>query len=254
MKQLLYVLILLSSTAVADCKVVLPIGVSKYEGGCSNQLANGQGRAYLPSRIAADGYYLGDFQNGKLHGKAIYYWAQDQMWSTEYFINGENADFDTFWGEAAPTESNRALKDQIAKRAEQSKKFAEEARRDEINKEERRKADIPKMLRQMNPSEFCVSFGSTMRGQSFNNVDDQKLVKSLFVAEAKRRKLSFKMPLIKALRVKIGMSECDLYASWGYPESSNRSVGIWGVHTQHVYDGAYVYTENGRVSSVANRK
>ena len=39
-------------------------------------------------------------------------WAQGQMWATEYFIDGEKVDFDTFLGRGAPTEEIRALKNQ----------------------------------------------------------------------------------------------------------------------------------------------
>ena len=62
--------------------------------------------------------------------------------------------------------------------------------------------------------------------------------------------------LINANKISIGMSRCALYASWGAPWKTNKSVGGWGEHIQHVYgmpsqysSSNYVYTRNGRVSS-----
>lgn len=38
-----------------------------------------------------------------------------------------------------------------------------------------------------------------------------------------------------------------LYAAWGYPERTNRTVGSWRVHAQLIYGdyGPYVYLNNG---------
>jgi len=55
--------------------------------------------------------------------------------------------------------------------------------------------------------------------------------------------------LIDQHKVRRGMSICALYASWGYPMRSRKSVGSWGVHIQHIYVNAYVYTENGIVTA-----
>lgn len=56
--------------------------------------------------------------------------------------------------------------------------------------------------------------------------------------------------IVYSNRVAMGISKCALYASWGYPTRENRSVGSWGIHTQHVYGSRqYVYTKNGSVTS-----
>ena len=50
-------------------------------------------------------------------------------------------------------------------------------------------------------------------------------------------------------KIGLGMSEKALVCAWGEPDDSHRSVGSWGVHTQYIYPDAYVYTENGKVTS-----
>jgi hypothetical protein len=73
-----------------------------------------------------------------------------------------------------------------------------------------------------------------------------KIVKKELVC----RKLKLDDSLVRKEHVNMGISECQLFASWGLPSDQNRSVGSWGVHTQHIYySGTYVYTENGRVTS-----
>jgi hypothetical protein len=47
----------------------------------------------------------------------------------------------------------------------------------------------------------------------------------------------------------IGMSKEMAIISRGYPKDNNRSVGSWGTHEQWVYDGAYLYFENGYLKS-----
>jgi hypothetical protein len=40
--------------------------------------------------------------------------------------------------------------------------------------------------------------------------------------------------------------------SWGKPNSINTSGGKWGIHEQWVYDGSYLYFENGKLTSWQN--
>jgi len=76
--------------------------------------------------------------------------------------------------------------------------------------------------------------------------------------EMQRRNLlsENELDLVKNRQVQRGMSLCALYASWGVPNKENRSVGRWGTRIQHVYGArytrAYVYTENGIVTSWQN--
>lgn len=121
----------------------------------------------------------------------------------------------------------------------------------QVEKKERLAKEAPNFLRKLETMEFCQYYGQSMRGESIDEMGSYKNPHELFKKEASRRKLKFSAKLIKEQKVRIGMSLCDLYASWGYPDAENRTVGGWGVHIQHVYGdfGPYVYTENGRVSS-----
>jgi|GEM_PF-2351927 len=47
----------------------------------------------------------------------------------------------------------------------------------------------------------------------------------------------------------IGMTEEMLYDSWGQPKEINRTVTKYGEHKQCIYSSAYVYVENGVVTS-----
>lgn len=99
--------------------------------------------------------------------------------------------------------------------------------------------------------EFCVKYGAFLRGEDFPHVlPDRKQLAGVFSSEIRRRKLSVDVEAVKKEVIRIGMSECSLYASWGDPKDINSSVGRWGVHKQHVYGGRqYVYTENGRITA-----
>ncbi len=50
----------------------------------------------------------------------------------------------------------------------------------------------------------------------------------------------------------IGMTEQMALISLGSPNDTNRSVGSWGVHEQWVYNGLYLYFENGKLKSYQN--
>lgn len=50
----------------------------------------------------------------------------------------------------------------------------------------------------------------------------------------------------------IGMTEEMALISLGSPNDNNRSVGSWGVHEQWVYNGLYLYFENGKLKSYQN--
>lgn len=80
----------------------------------------------------------------------------------------------------------------------------------------------------------------------------------MMLEEAKSRGLftDEEIKLIKEKKIRIGMSEEALIASWGSPRKVNRSVGRYGVHKQYVYGShsgystpTYVYVENGKVTS-----
>lgn len=107
----------------------------------------------------------------------------------------------------------------------------------------------PMALRKFSKDDFCVLVGQSLRDDYVFKVGPFKDGAAFVKLEATRRKLMFDSKLTRSEQIRIGISECQLYASWGYPGSQNRSVGSWGVHIQHVYGKIYVYTENGRVTS-----
>jgi hypothetical protein len=110
--------------------------------------------------------------------------------------------------------------------------------------------EAPKRLREMAADEFCAVLGDAIRGNWTESIGFTKDGAVLAMAEAARRKLSVNRNLVRAEKLQIGITECELYASWGLPETKNRTVGSWGYHTQHVYRsvGTYVYTKNGKVT------
>ena len=122
--------------------------------------------------------------------------------------------------------------------------------RSEITEKENRfRAEVPNRLKAMSKDEVCLAYGNALRKGEIDGValpDIAKLVKK----ELARRKLKLDDSLARKGQIKIGISECQLYASWGMSKDQNRTVGDWGVHIQNVYgSGTYVYTENGRVTS-----
>lgn len=46
-----------------------------------------------------------------------------------------------------------------------------------------------------------------------------------------------------------GMNKEMAIISLGEPNSINRTVGVWGIHEQWVYDNIYLYFENGKLKS-----
>ena len=50
----------------------------------------------------------------------------------------------------------------------------------------------------------------------------------------------------------LGMTDEMAKISLGKPKKINRSVGSWGTHEQWVYEGIYLYFENGVLISYQN--
>ena len=141
------------------------------------------------------------------------------------------------------------VEEEKAKEIEEEKMAKDRAEQNRIDEASRR-SEAPSILKAMNKEKFCVTYGKALRKGEVYEIgtlpDTMKLVKQ----ESNRRKLRFDDSLVRVEKIRIGISECQLYASWGLPRDQNQSVGRWGVHIQHVYSyGTYVYTENGRVTS-----
>ena len=137
---------------------------------------------------------------------------------------------------------------------EQSREYQEQTERRENERraeQHRREKEAPKVLRQLSKIDFCVTLGKSLRGEELDELGGSSALPTLVKSEASRRKISFNATLIRSEKIRMGISECELYASWGYPDDQRRTVGRWGIHIQHIYGnfGPYVYTENGRVTS-----
>ena len=101
-KTLCFLLSLVAITAQAEgCRVLLPEGAVRYEGECSGGLANGHGKAIVPSRSDPNGYYKGQFNDGLLHGEATYVFARGNLTSTDYFLDGKSVNREAFTAAAA---------------------------------------------------------------------------------------------------------------------------------------------------------
>lgn len=100
--------------------------------------------------------------------------------------------------------------------------------------------------------------------EQLNRMSDDQVMRTLVyhknvnvLREAFSRNLitSDEFNLIVDRKIRVGMSEKALIASWGYPSKVNRSVDRYGVHKQYVYGSyskysspTYVYVENDEVT------
>lgn len=60
--------------------------------------------------------------------------------------------------------------------------------------------------------------------------------------------------LIDKQKVKIGMTKEQIILSWGKPKEMNKDIYKSGTHEQWIYEGQYLYLENGKLTSMQNRK
>lgn len=122
-------------------------------------------------------------------------------------------------------------------------------------KEEESRAYATQFLRDSGDHEFCEVYGHALRKGEVIGLGSFPDIMKYVKKEAKRRGLRFDDSLVRKGHIKIGISECQLFASWGITGDQNESVGRWGVHAQYVYGGGtYVYMENGKVTSWQNSR
>ena len=120
---------------------------------------------------------------------------------------------------------------------------------DEKYEIEREKNDFPKIgMKIYDDDMLCVNYGKALRGEKDSGIATASNL-PLFRKELKKRKLKVEDLIIKNMEVKLGMTVCSLYASFGMPAKESKSVGSWGVHIQHIYFESFVYSENGKVTS-----
>ena len=67
--------------------------------------------------------------------------------------------------------------------------------------------------------------------------------------EMKRRGLSVNEAITRAQKIRIGDRLCQLYASFGHPDTRNRTVSSGGTRVQYIYDKTFVYTTNGQITA-----
>ena len=104
-------------------------------------------------------------------------------------------------------------------------------------------------IAELSMDDFCAAYGMALRTQRLPNGYEGEQAATLVKAEAKRRKLKMQDARIKAEEVRLGDSDCHLYAAWGPASRRNRSVGAWGADVQHIYGRTYIYTRNGIIKS-----
>jgi hypothetical protein len=152
--------------------------------------------------------------------------------------------------EVALNQERKRLEEERQKQEEQRKlQEAAIAERAYIEDLARKTREAPQTLREMSKDKFCLTYGKYLRGEETDDFGKAENMMALIKKEASRRRLSINNSLVKSENIRLGMSECELFASWGYPKDSNRTVGYFGEHIQYIYSNAYVYTENGRVTS-----
>lgn len=113
-------------------------------------------------------------------------------------------------------------------------------------------AIAPERVAQESDLEVCRSLG-VYRGSALFGASA-----SSYEAEARRRNLltEEEWGMVAAKRVKIGMSRCAMYVTFGKPDRENATTSSYGRHVQHVFNSGYryikayyIYTDNDRVVS-----
>lgn len=119
-------------------------------------------------------------------------------------------------------------------------------------------AATPEQAANLNEETLCVRYGTSLRANQTERA-------AVFGADIARRGIRLSEADLTSIRsetVRIGMSTCAMFASWGHSTVDNRTTTARGVRVQHVwrgFSGQYVrtrsnfaYTENGIVVAVQN--
>lgn len=127
-----------------------------------------------------------------------------------------------------PCDANRA------QRMEKAKKLFDDKRFDEATNE------LYECIKSLNDQER----GLYLKALTLGNEARAK------IADAEAKALNKKK---KSEGVKLGMTEQDVIdSSWGKPRKINRTTNKYGVREQWVYDGGYLYFEDGVLTSIQN--
>jgi hypothetical protein len=114
-------------------------------------------------------------------------------------------------------------------------------------------SSAPSKLREMTLEVFCSAYGRALRDgyvDELGSLPSTILVK-LIKSESGRRKYQFDDELVHKGQIRLGLSECQLFASWGISEEKTPFVGRLSARVQHTYFSreAYVIMDNGVVTS-----
>lgn len=101
--------------------------------------------------------------------------------------------------------------------------------------------------------DVCQSYGTFRKGIGWG-----AMANSYREEIARRNLLSDEdMQLVEQGKLRIGMSKCAMYASWGRPDRENRTVYRGGTSTQYIFNAGYkyikptyVYTDGDKVSAL----
>lgn len=125
-------------------------------------------------------------------------------------------------------EKNYALKQANKKKLIAKRKAANE-----------KAALLPENMAKIETYKACINAGKELRLKNKTN----------WVDELTKRGEKFNIESIKDKTINIGGFECDIFASYGRPHRYNRTVNSSGTNVQFVYDGLYIYTKNGVITS-----
>lgn len=195
------------------------------------------------------GYVVVDYFKGRIGDPDSSYSLKKDCW---FLLNPQELQsrLEKIESDRLAMEKAKAEKQKLE--MEEKQRLADDAIQEDLARRQELQKNAPVILRKMSKDDFCVAYGNAVRDEEIYEIGQFPGLTKLVKLEARRRKLAFNDSIIQKEKIKIGMTECQLYAAWGSPSERNRSVGTWGVHIQHVYSGSYVYTENGSVTSWQN--
>lgn len=160
----------------------------------------------------------------------------------DYYTGGG---YDPIAAEKAEREAKarQSAIDEKAAKAQRKKDAAEKNRRNKIAAEKKaeqiRKELLPENLALLKEHEVCIKAGK------YSNHDGFKAITN----DLKRRGTKFDELSIRNNQIKINGFECDIFAAYGLPKRYNRTVNARGTSIQFVYNGTYIYTDNGIITS-----
>lgn len=95
----------------------------------------------------------------------------------------------------------------------------------------------PQQMSSKSDTDICQSYGVFRSGIGWGAMAQS------YKEEILRRKLlsDEDMALVEQKKLRLGMSKCAMYASWGRPDRENRTVHANGVHIQHIFNAGYKY-------------